>query len=127
MSGRSFAWGEIVDEKNCLFCGIAAGAVPAKIVHDDQDALAFWDVRPVAPTHVLVIPKTHIANLAEVGPDQWSLITRTLEVVQAVAKQLGLADRGYRIVANVGNDGGQTVHHLHWHILGGRFMTWPPG
>jgi histidine triad (HIT) family protein len=111
----------------CIFCKIAAGELNAQIVYEDDEFLAFNDIRPVAPVHVLLIPKTHLNSLLEVGAQQADLAARLLLTAAKVARQLGVAESGFRMVINNGNNGGQTVYHLHLHLLGGRFMTWPPG
>jgi histidine triad (HIT) family protein len=110
---------------DCLFCRIVAGEIPADIVADAADAIAFRDVAPKARSHVLVIPKKHVASLehADDSVDLGSL----LRFAADVARKEGIAESGYRVVVNTGPDGGQTVHHLHLHLLGGRRMTWPPG
>lgn len=110
----------------CIFCEIAAKRIPSKIVHEDADVLAFHDVSPQAPTHVLVIPKQHLRDLDGTTPDHQSLLGHLLLVAKDVAAKQGLA-RGYRVVMNRGADGGQSVDHLHVHVLGGRPMKWPPG
>lgn len=112
---------------DCLFCRIAAGSLPAKIVHQDPQCVAFEDLHPQAPTHVLVIPRKHVSSLRECGPEDQAILGHLLLACAAVARQKGLGEHGYRIVANSGRDGGQTVFHLHFHLLGGRAMTWPPG
>lgn len=111
----------------CVFCGIAEGSVPATVVWRDDDVIAIRDANPQAPTHVLLIPREHIASAAEVTPAHDRLWARLLHAAQEVAEEEGHAESGYRLVSNVGDDGGQTVHHLHVHLLGGRRMTWPPG
>ncbi|GAC1338896.1 MAG: histidine triad nucleotide-binding protein [Candidatus Dormibacteria bacterium] len=110
----------------CLFCGIASGAIPSEIVAEDDHVLAFRDLNPQAPCHLLVIPRQHITSLAALREDQLSLTTNLVAMVQHLAEHEGLA-RGWRMVTNVGPDGGQTVEHLHLHLLGGRRMAWPPG
>ena len=110
----------------CIFCEIAAKRIPSKIVHEDADVLAFHDVSPQAPTHVLVIPKQHLRDLDGTTPDHQSLLGHLLLVAKDVAAKQGLAG-GYRVVMNRGADGGQSVDHLHLHVLGGRPMKWPPG
>ena len=109
---------------DCVFCGIASGAIPADVVAETSDWVAFRDLEPQAPVHVLVIPRAHVSSLATLsdGP----LGTRLLRACAAVAESEGL-DGGYRVVTNVGGDGGQAVPHLHFHVLGGRRMGWPPG
>jgi histidine triad (HIT) family protein len=109
-----------------VFKKIIDGELPAKIVYDDDRCLAFQDVNPQAPTHVLVIPRQEIASLAEASEADRDLLGHLLLVAHKVAAQQGL-DHGYRVVINVGDDGGQTVPHLHIHVLGGRRLTWPPG
>ena len=109
-----------------IFKRIIDGEIPAKILHDDPQCLAFHDVSPQAPVHVLVIPKKEIRSLAELEAGDAPLLGHLLLVIQQLAKDLELAD-GYRVVVNCGADGGQSVDHLHFHILGGRPMSWPPG
>jgi histidine triad (HIT) family protein len=111
----------------CLFCNIASRGIPAQIVFENDLVVAFRDIRPVAPTHVLVIPKKHVAGIHEAGPEDAAVLGQLLLTARDVAEKLGLAESGYRLVVNQGQDGGQTVHHLHLHILGGRSMEWPPG
>lgn len=111
---------------DCLFCRIVAGEVPADVVAETDRTLAFRDIGPQAPTHVLVVPREHHADLAAVVDSDPSLVADVMAAAVAVARQEGL-DGGYRIVANTGADGGQTVHHLHVHVLGGRGLGWPPG
>ena len=109
----------------CLFCRIVAKEIPAQIVMETEHCLAFRDVSPQAPTHVLVIPKTHIPSLS--SPSATIVMALIAKMAADVASSLGIADSGYRFVVNTGDDGGQTVHHLHAHVLGGRAMHWPPG
>ena len=110
---------------DCLFCRIAAKQIPARIVAETDDCLAFHDVSPQAPTHVLVIPKAHVASLDAVTDP---LVAGRIALLAAeVARSLGVAASGYRVVMNTGDDGGQTVQHLHAHVLAGRAMHWPPG
>jgi histidine triad (HIT) family protein len=111
--------------ESCLFCRIVKGEIPADIVARTDDAIAFRDISPKAPTHILVIPKEHVASLDEVG-DHMDL-GFLVRLAREVAKQEGIGGSGYRVVINTGEDGGQTVNHLHLHVLGGRRMTWPPG
>ncbi len=112
---------------DCIFCKIAAHELSAQIVYEDDEFLAFKDINPVAPVHVLLIPKTHLGSLLDVGVRQSDLVARLLLTAAKVASQLGVAENGFRTVINTGDNGGQTVHHLHLHLMGGRFMTWPPG
>jgi len=110
----------------CLFCKIRDGAIPATIVAENEHALAFRDLHPQAPTHVLVIPRKHLASLAQATAEDAALLGEVQLLAQKIARDEGLA-AGYRTVLNTGPDGGQTVFHLHLHLLGGRSMTWPPG
>ena len=110
---------------DCLFCKIASGKIPSKVVLQDDEMFAFDDVNPQAPVHVLVIPKRHIGGLNDA--EDRALLGRLLETAALVAKKKGIAESGYRVVANTGRQGGQTIFHLHVHVLGGRPMTWPPG
>jgi len=109
-----------------IFAGIIRGEISARIIHDDDRCLAFHDVAPQAPVHVLVIPKHPIPSLADTTPDDADLLGHLLIVATQLARSLGLAD-GYRVVVNCGRDGGQSVDHLHIHLLGGRRLQWPPG
>lgn len=111
----------------CIFCNIVQGTIPAQPVYEDDKLLAFNDISPAAPVHVLVIPKKHIANLLEITPEDNGLIAHLMLTIPKIARQLGLDEAGFRLVVNTKDNGGQTVKHLHIHILGGRFMTWPPG
>ena len=106
--------------ENCLFCKIVAGEIPSKKVYEDENVYAFHDINPNAPVHVLVIPKTHIASVQEVGEENLSAVAAVLKAIPVIARQLGLAENGYRVITNCGEDGGQTVKHLHFHILGGK-------
>ena len=110
---------------DCLFCRIAAGELAAKVVAQDQRFVAFRDVNPQAPTHILVIPRAHVATLDDVKDS--GLLGDLLAYARDVARAEGLAERGYRVVINTNAEAGQTVFHLHAHVLGGRAMRWPPG
>jgi histidine triad (HIT) family protein len=112
---------------DCIFCKIADKKIPSKIVHEDDQCVAFDDVNPQAPTHTLVIPKRHVASVAEMTEADTGLLGHLMIVGSKVAKQKGIAEGGYRFVINTGKFGGQTVFHLHLHVLGGRAMHWPPG
>ena len=112
---------------DCLFCGIAAADVPATIVSSNLRTIAFRDINPQAPVHVLVIPRSHHANLAELRAAGDGLLADLIAHAHEVAVAEGISDSGYRIVFNTGGHGGQTVGHVHAHVLGGRPMTWPPG
>lgn len=109
---------------DCLFCRIVQGEIPATIVAESDDALAFRDIDPRAPVHVLVIPRTHVASMTDADP---ATLAAVLELAAQVARQEGVTGSGYRVVINTGEHAGQTVHHLHAHVLGGRDMAWPPG
>ncbi|MEA2621677.1 MAG: histidine triad family protein [Chloroflexota bacterium] len=114
-------------ETDCLFCRIVAGEVPARFVHQDEQIVAFHDVNPRAPTHVLLLPRQHISSAADLTEADASMLGRLFDVGARIAREAGIADDGYRIVTNVGRDGGQTIDHLHFHLMGGRPFTWPPG
>ncbi len=111
----------------CLFCNILEKKIPADVVHEDEHTLAFKDIRPVAPTHVLVIPRKHVAAIHDLGDGDAALIGHVMLAARTVAKKMGLEEAGYRLVCNDGDAAGQTVHHIHVHVLGGRNMSWPPG
>jgi histidine triad (HIT) family protein len=111
----------------CLFCKIAAGEIPATIVHTDDEIVAFRDLNPQAPTHVLVIPRRHVDSLNGAEPKDAALLGRLMLAARAIAEREGVAMAGYRVVNNCGASGGQTVFHIHLHLLGGRPMAWPPG
>ena len=106
--------------ENCLFCKIIAGEIPSKKVYEDENVYAFHDINPNAPVHVLVIPKVHIASIQEVTEENLSAVSAVLKVIPHIAQELGLAENGYRVITNCGEDGGQSVKHLHFHILGGK-------
>jgi histidine triad (HIT) family protein len=112
---------------DCLFCRIAAGEVPADVVAESDRALAFRDINPQAPVHVLVIPRDHFDNAAELAHADPKLLAEVFRLAAKVAEQEGVADSGYRLAANTGEGAGQTVGHLHVHVLGGRTLEWPPG
>jgi histidine triad (HIT) family protein len=111
----------------CIFCRIVAGEIPARIAKQDELALAFHDVSPQAPVHVLVVPRAHVAHVLDAERDAPGIAGHLVEVAVALARELGLADSGFRLVFNTNADGGQSVYHLHLHLLGGREMGWPPG
>ena len=110
---------------DCLFCKIAKGDIPSNKVYEDEVCLAFYDIDPQAPTHFLVIPKMHIASVAEVNEENNAVVAHIFAVISKVTKELGMDS--YRVVSNIGEQAGQSVLHLHFHVLGGRDMTWPPG
>jgi histidine triad (HIT) family protein len=116
-----------MSENNCLFCRIIAGEIPSKKIYEDELAFAFHDINPQAPTHVLIIPKKHIASLNEASSDDEALLGRLTLIAAKLADQLGVAPGGYRTVINSGAGAGQSVWHIHIHLLGGRAMGWPPG
>jgi histidine triad (HIT) family protein len=111
----------------CLFCRIAAHELPANIVFEDDDLIAFHDISPQAPTHILVIPRRHITSLAHAGPEDEALLGKLLTAANRAAKDAGLAESGFRVVINTGAGAGQSVFHVHVHVLGGRRLKWPPG
>jgi histidine triad (HIT) family protein len=111
----------------CLFCEIAAGRAPARMVHSDDRVLAFHDVNPQAPTHVLVIPRRHIASLLDLTPEDDGLIGALARRAREIAREMGFDEAGFRLVMNCGDDAGYSVHHVHLHLLGGRHLGWPPG
>lgn len=112
---------------NCLFCKIAQGEIATPKIFENEELLAFKDINPQAPTHILVIPKKHISTINEASDEDAGLLGSMLLKAKHIAKEQGLDEQGYRLVFNVNNHGGQTVYHIHLHILGGRQMTWPPG
>ena len=118
---------DFMSEQNCLFCKIVAGEIPAALVHEDGRAVAFRDINPQAPTHVLVIPRAHIESLNDAAQADESLLGHLLRVAARVANNEGLSETGYRTVVNTGPDAGQSVFHVHVHLLGGRNLAWPPG
>lgn len=113
--------------EDCLFCKIIAGDIPSNKVYADDHVYAFHDINPAAPTHILVIPKKHLHAVNSATADDEALMGKLLLAANRIADEAGLAESGFRYVINTGNEGGQTVFHLHLHILGGRQMTWPPG
>lgn len=111
---------------DCLFCKIINGDIPSAKVYEDELVFAFRDIEPQAPTHILIIPKTHIKSVAEITPENSAVVAHIFEVAAKIAEEEGLDD-GYRIVTNCGDNAGQTVKHLHFHLMGGRQFTWPAG
>ena len=116
-----------MSDPDCLFCKIVDGAIPADVVLETDRVLAFRDIAPKAPTHVLVIPKSHIESIGAAEDGDVSVLGELMIAARDVAKAEGIADTGFRTVANTGDDGGQEVYHLHLHVLGGRALGWPPG
>jgi histidine triad (HIT) family protein len=114
-------------EQDCIFCRIAAKQAPAQLVHEDDATVAFQDLNPQAPVHVLVVPRRHIASIAELSAGDAETIGRLFLAARRIAAELGVAESGYRTVINAGDDAGQTVQHVHLHVLGGRVLRWPPG
>lgn len=114
-------------EAGCPFCAIVAGRLPAELVAADDETLAFRDIAPRAPVHVLVVPRRHVTHFGTLGPGDGALVAALVRTAQQVAALEGVEESGYRIVANVGDDAGNSVPHLHLHVLGGRLMAWPPG
>ena len=113
---------------DCVFCKIAGKEIPSKMVYEDDQVAAFHDLEPQAPIHVLVIPKKHVGSITELSGEDRELAAHILvDVIPALARTLGVAESGFRMVVNTGRDGNQTVGHLHFHLLGGRAMKWPPG
>ena len=112
---------------DCLFCKILNGEIPADVVYESDTALAFRDINPQAPTHVLVIPRKHISTINDIGTDDEQLVGHLFSVAKEIAAKEGIEDDGYRVVMNCNEGAGQTVFHIHLHLLGGRQLTWPPG
>lgn len=113
--------------ESCLFCRIAAGTIPARLAYQDDAVVAFHDIDPKAPTHVLVIPRLHVASVDELGGEYADLLARIIVAAQRVARDFGVERSGYRLVFNHGQDAGQSVAHVHMHLLAGRQLGWPPG
>jgi len=112
---------------DCLFCKIVKKEIPSNIVFETDDVLAFRDINPKAPVHILVIPKLHIGSFAEIKQEHSALLMKMIKMIQDIAKKEGIDQSGFRIVANNGPDAGQAVAHLHFHVIGGRPLKWPPG
>ncbi|WP_217997814.1 histidine triad nucleotide-binding protein [Alicyclobacillus acidiphilus] len=113
--------------EDCLFCKLVAGEIPSEKLYEDDVVLAFQDIRPQAPVHVLVIPKRHIASAQTVTAEDANVLGHLHAVIPQVAEKTGIAEKGYRVVTNIGHHGQQTVPHLHYHVIGGRQLGWPPG
>ena len=111
---------------SCIFCKIVAGEIPSAPVYQDESAYAFTDIHPEAPVHILIVPREHIVSLRDAGENHRDLLGHLMWTAAEIARERGLKN-GYRVVVNSGEDGGQTVDHLHLHLMGGRLMTWPPG
>jgi len=112
---------------NCLFCKIVEKKIPSKIVYEDEYVLAFEDINPQAPVHILVVPKKHISTTLEISNDDNELVGLMFQAANRIAREKNIADRGFRLVINCNRESGQTVFHIHLHLLGGRIMHWPPG
>lgn len=113
--------------EDCLFCKIIAGEIPSKKVYEDDMVYAFFDIAPQAPCHIVIVPKVHIASANEITPENSAYVAHIFEVIPKIAKDLGFAENGYRVVNNCGEDGLQSVKHLHFHLMGGRKFSWPAG
>ncbi len=125
---RYLTWHEVPTVMSeCLFCKIANGELPAEKVHDDGELFAIKDINPAAPTHLLIIPHRHIPTIADLDDETAGLVGRVYRLAADIAREAGAADNGYRVVSNCNRDGGQTVYHIHFHLLFGRAMGWPPG
>lgn len=112
---------------DCIFCKIIAGEIPSKKIYEDDKVLAFYDIEPSAPVHFLVIPKAHVASVNEINEENADIISHIFKSINKIVQELNIADTGYRVITNCGEDGGQTVGHLHFHIIGGRKLHWPAG
>jgi histidine triad (HIT) family protein len=112
---------------NCLFCGMVDGKVKADVVYRDDSVIAFRDINPKAPVHILIIPRKHIATLLDLEQSDWPVLGDIFRVANRLAGEQGIAKNGFRVVVNCGEDAGQTIFHLHYHLLGGRHLRWPPG
>lgn len=112
---------------DCIFCKIISGDIPSKKIYEDDKVYAFYDINPEAPIHFLVIPKEHIQSVNHLNGNNIDVISHIFQVINELVIELGIDQKGYRIVNNCGKDGGQTVNHIHFHVLGGRSLQWPPG
>lgn len=113
--------------EDCLFCKIVKGDIPCNKVYEDDKVFSFKDIDPKAPVHILIVPKKHISSLNKITQEDSEVIAHIFTVVKKLADELGIAESGYRVVSNCGEDGGQSVSHIHFHLLGGRNLKWPPG
>lgn len=113
---------------DCLFCKISSGEIPSNFIYEDESVAAFRDINPQAPIHILIVPKKHVENISALQAEDKDLAAHILvDVIPKLAKDLQIDEKGFRVVVNTGKEGGQTVNHLHFHLIGGRSMTWPPG
>lgn len=112
---------------DCIFCKIIKGEIPSNKIYEDDEVLAFHDISKTAPVHFLVIPKKHIESANEINSENSKIIAHIFEVISKIVKEIGISESGYRIVNNCGKDGGQSVNHIHFHVLGQRELKWPPG
>ncbi len=112
---------------SCLFCEIAAGRIPARKAYEDADVIAFHDIKPQAPSHVLIVPRKHITSIVDLAPEDDALVGSLVRRARDIARSLDLEERGYRLVFNCGPDAGYSVYHIHLHLVGGRALGWPPG
>jgi|GEM_PF-30254 len=119
--------GGVVKLTECVFCAIAAGRIPSQTLYADDQVVAFRDINPVAPVHFLVIPRAHIPSVSDIGPEHGAILAAIHQVIGRLAAEQGLTGSGFRVVVNNGEGAGQTVGHLHYHVLGGRELGWPPG
>ena len=125
MQGGLF--GDETATENCIFCKIIERKIPSKIVYEDEKAIAFRDINPQAPLHVLVVPKKHIPTTLDISKEDYELIGHLFQIANKIAEENGIAGRGFRLVMNTNPEAGQSVYHIHLHVLGGRVMHWPPG
>ncbi|EKY22734.1 histidine triad domain protein [Clostridium celatum DSM 1785] len=123
--GFSVKGGEFMGD--CIFCKIVAGEIPSKKIYEDDKVLAFYDISPEAPVHFLVVPKEHIVSANDITEENCSIVSHIFLVINKIVRDLNISENGYRIVNNCGTDGGQTVNHIHFHVLGARELKWPPG
>lgn len=118
---------EVENISECVFCLISSGKIPSDVVYEDEELIAFKDINPEAPIHILIVPKKHIPSIMALDDNDTQLICKIYNVIKKLAIQFNIADSGFRVVSNCGKDGGQSVDHIHFHLLGGRAMQWPPG
>jgi histidine triad (HIT) family protein len=112
---------------SCLFCGIVEGKIPSRKAYEDEHLVAFHDINPQAPTHLLLVPKKHVTSLLDLQPGDEAMLGGLVSRARDLAREMGIAERGFRLVFNCGDDAGYSVHHIHLHLLGGRPLAWPPG